>query len=155
MEERQHRTNPKNETLVSWLEIVLTKNNFKFNGENYLQIGGTAIGTRVAPSYANLFMHKLEEELIESYPLKPKIWLRYIDDVFFIWEHGLKEMNKWVTHLNNAHLSIKFTCEHSFKEIHFLDKVDQSQSLYTVFLLCKSDSHNYLLYSSVHPKCTI
>ena len=103
-------------------------------------------------------MHKLEEELIESYPLKPKIWLRYIDDVFFIWEHGLTEMNKWVTHLNNAHLSIKFTCEHSFKEIHFLDtrvKVDQSQSLYTVSLPYKSDSHNYLLYRSAHPKCTI
>ena len=36
-------------------------NKFQFNRENYLQIGGTAMGTRVAPFYANIFMPNLEE----------------------------------------------------------------------------------------------
>ena len=36
--------------------MVLTMNNFEFNGEHYLQVGGSAMGTRLAPSYANLFM---------------------------------------------------------------------------------------------------
>ena len=60
--ERDKEINPKNETLVRILEFVLKNNNFQFNGDNYLQTSGTAMGTRVAPSYANLFMTALETD---------------------------------------------------------------------------------------------
>ena len=40
---------PSNESLTKLLELVLLKNNFEFNNEQYLQVGGTAMGTRVAP----------------------------------------------------------------------------------------------------------
>ena len=40
------------------------------------------MGTRMAPNYANLFMGDLEEEILDSYPLKPLVWYRYIDDIF-------------------------------------------------------------------------
>ena len=36
-----------------------------------MQILGTAIGTKMAPSYANLFMGKLESDLLERAPTKP------------------------------------------------------------------------------------
>ena len=42
------------------INLVLTKINFKLNGVNYLQVLGTATGTKMAPSYAFLFMSKLE-----------------------------------------------------------------------------------------------
>ena len=42
------------------INLLLTKINFKFNGVNYLQVLGTATGTKMAPSYAFLFMSKLE-----------------------------------------------------------------------------------------------
>ena len=35
---------------------VLTKNYFTFNNSLYIQIQGTAMGTRIAPAYANIFM---------------------------------------------------------------------------------------------------
>ena len=44
-------------SLVELLAQVLSLNNFQFDGQNYLQVGGTAMGTRVAPSYANIFMN--------------------------------------------------------------------------------------------------
>ena len=50
---------PKND-IVDLVELVLKNNNFEFDGKHYLQKGSTAIGTRMAPSYANLFMHNLE-----------------------------------------------------------------------------------------------
>jgi hypothetical protein len=31
-----------------------------FTGDHYLQVSGTAMGTKMAPSYANIFMGKLE-----------------------------------------------------------------------------------------------
>jgi hypothetical protein len=47
---------------------VLKHNNFTFNGEHFLQINGTVMGTKMAPSYANIFMGKLEKLIIQSAP---------------------------------------------------------------------------------------
>ena len=44
------------ETLCDLIRIILTMNNFSFDDKHYLQMHGTAMGTRMAPSYANLFL---------------------------------------------------------------------------------------------------
>ena len=33
-------------------------------------------------------MAKWEKEALNKCPLKPKIFLRYLDDIFIIWQHG-------------------------------------------------------------------
>ena len=48
--------------------IVLTKNYFEFNNKLYRQTQGTAMGTRMAPSCANIFMKYIELQLIETSP---------------------------------------------------------------------------------------
>ena len=48
------------EDVVSFAKLVLEGNNFEFDGKHFIQKLGTAIGTRMAPSYANIFMDKLE-----------------------------------------------------------------------------------------------
>lgn len=55
-----------NTQVLELLKMVLTMNNFRFNGQNYLQVGGTAMGTRVAPTFANSQLFTL---LVE--PLQP------------------------------------------------------------------------------------
>ena len=37
-------------------------NNFEFCGKHYLQVGGTAMGTKAAPNYAINFMNAFEEK---------------------------------------------------------------------------------------------
>ena len=49
-------------------KLVLKNNCFEFNGEIYLQKQGTAMGTRMAPNYAIIFMHKIESELLKKHP---------------------------------------------------------------------------------------
>ena len=44
------------------MHLILTLNNFIFNGTNYHQVKGTAMGTRAAPNYANIYMGWLEEK---------------------------------------------------------------------------------------------
>ena len=44
--------------LLQLLEINLTRNDFVFNEQFYLQIKGTAMGKKFAPAYANIFMAK-------------------------------------------------------------------------------------------------
>ena len=70
--------------VILWnsLELVLTNNHFEFNGKYYYQLSGTAMGAKLAPSYANIFMTKFEEKYVYTYPLQPKLWRRFIDDIF-------------------------------------------------------------------------
>ena len=44
------------EFLVRLLEMVLKSNIFEFNSELFLQLIGTAMGTKCAPNYSNIFM---------------------------------------------------------------------------------------------------
>ena len=42
------------------INLVLTNDNYQLNDENYLQIFGTAMGTKMAPCFAYLLLGKLE-----------------------------------------------------------------------------------------------
>jgi len=57
---RRSPRKPSISLLLQLTQLVLTMNNFIFEKHNFLQIKGTAMGTRMAPSYANLFMGRLE-----------------------------------------------------------------------------------------------
>ena len=146
------------ECVLHLLGLVLSKNNFSFNGKNYLQIGGTAMGTKVAPSYANLFMGELEKSLLECCPKEPFMWKRFIDDIFMIWTHSEKELHQFLEYLNTFHHSIKFTMEYSEKNIVFLDtlvKKSPNKNHLLVELYTKpTDTHNYLHFQSYHPSHT-
>ena len=52
---------PPTQIQIKLLTLVLKCNNFEFNGKHYLQIQGTAMGTKMATSYANIFMGRLEK----------------------------------------------------------------------------------------------
>ena len=116
------------------------------------------MGTRLAPSYANIFMGDLEERLLDKYEKTPYLWVRFIDDIFAIWTHSLTELFNFRDYLNKQHNTIKFTMEHSQKRIIFLDTwviIDQINHRLIVELYTKpTDMHNYLLFSSFHPKHT-
>ena len=79
---------PPTKYLIHLIKLILTKNSFIFEGEHYLQIHGTAMGTRMALSYVNIFMCDLVRRILNQVDNKPTIWWRYIDDVFTIWLHG-------------------------------------------------------------------
>ena len=102
-------------------ELVLKNNSFNFNEKTLKQKRGTSIGTKFAPPYSTLFMVELEEEILEKVDNKPNLWWRYIDDIFFIWEHGEEKLRNSGETLNEIHLTIKFTAEWSQKSINFMD----------------------------------
>ena len=116
---------------------------------------GTAIGTKFAPAYANLFMTRLEEKLLEASPDKPLIWMRFIDDVFFIWMHGEEKLKSLINHLNSSHKAIKFASEQSWDSISFLEvqvRVGEGGVLSTDLFCKPTDTHQYLQHKkSCHP----
>ena len=80
------------------------------------------MGTICALSYANIFMDHFEKKLI--YPFIKGflfIYLRFIDDLFFIWTGNKKDLMKFLNELNTKHESIKFEYQISKTSITFLD----------------------------------
>ena len=49
------------------------------------------------------------------------IYLRFIDDIFFIWTDSKTDIEKFLNELNTKHPSIKFEYEISKERIPFLD----------------------------------
>ena len=145
---------PPTETLLELLTLVLKCNNFEFNGRNYIQLQGTAMGTKMAPSYANIFMGRLEGQLLMSVPLQPYSWLRFIDDIDMQWCHGHQNLKHFLESANSFHQSIKFTSEISNDEHIFLDTIShiENDKLITDLYSKPTDTHQYLLPTSCHPK---
>ena len=156
LDERTSKT-PPTETVCDLINIILTNNNFEFNGNFFLQKHGTAMGTRMAPPYANIFMGVLETNALDKATHKPLVWWRFIDDIFMIWTHGQDKLTDFIDTLNNTHPTIKFTTEQSKKSIHFLDvtiSINNDNTLSTDLYIKPTDTHQYLLSTSAHPKHT-
>jgi hypothetical protein len=133
---------------------VLKGNIFEFNNNLYIQTNGTAMGTKLAPAFASIFLHTLESNLLPLAPIKPTLWKRYIDDIFCIIKATDDELKEFLVWLNSLHQSIKFTMDANTAGIPFLD----------TFLTIKGDHINirpytkptdtkqYVHINSCHPK---
>ena len=135
------------------IEFTLTHSQFKFNNDHYLQIKGTAMGTKMIPAYANISMDAIETSFLSSSPLKPSIYYRYIDDIFLIWPNGNDSLTHFLEHANNILQSIKFTHERSKTKLPFLDVSVQiaQNKIFPTLHKEPTDSHSYLHYNSCHP----
>ncbi|KAJ1088372.1 hypothetical protein NDU88_001529 [Pleurodeles waltl] len=149
---------PSTNVLTNFARVILKSNNFTFNGIHYLQIQGTSMGTRMAPSYANIFMGKLEDYILASFNIKPLVWLRYIDDIFIMWNAGSRTLEQFTAFINSIHPTIKFTGSNTTQKSHlpFLDVLltIHEQKIITDLYHKPTDIHLYLNWTSCHPRHT-
>ena len=105
----------------------------------------------MAPPYAIIFMGDLEEKLLKDCDKKYIAWWRYTD-TFLIWQHGEKELEKFLEILNCYHPTIKFTGNYSWEQINFLDVSvrKKNKQLVTNLYVKPTDTHQYLHASSCH-----
>ena len=135
------------------LATTIVKNNFfEISEKVYYRLLGTAIGTKFAPTYANLFIAGLEKKIFENTNFKPLLWLRYLDDIFCIWTEGIERLQEFYQYLNSFHPTIKFTMEFSKEQINFLDvNISQKEGALQTDLYYKStDTHQFLHFRSCH-----
>ena len=127
--------------------ILKKKNNFSFDKSHYLQIQRTAMGTYMALSYANIFMGKLEANLLHKTPYKPSDWWRYVDDIFTILPHDEDKLRCFINEINFSHPTIKFKAKWSRDSITFLDTtvMCDGDRLVTDLYTKPTDTHQYLL----------
>ena len=143
--------------ITNILTHILTKNAFTFNDEHFLQIHGTAMGSPMAPTYANIFMAVLEKELLLKAPngLIPIEWIRFIDDIFAIWTHGLDKLQHFLTYINEFHPTIKFDYTYSLETVNFLDTtiyINSNNKLESDLYIKPTDRTLLLHNNSFHPQ---
>ena len=112
------------------------------------------MGTKCAPSYANIFMSWFEEKLV--FPLLTNLsdfYLRFIDDIFLIWNGTKTDFDNLLKKINECHPSIKFEYEMTKTEINFLDTTvfKVNNKLRTKQYVKPTDRQSYLHSKSEHP----
>ena len=58
-------------------------------------------------------MDEVEQKFLKTQSKKPLIWLRYVDDIFFIWTNGEQELERFLKYLNNFTPNLSFHHEAS------------------------------------------
>lgn len=151
---QNYETETKSKMIAELAKAVLENNNFVFNNENYIQTSGTAMGTKMAPSYANIFMNDFEEKHLKDAPIKPIVWKRFIDDIFTILVATENEIDQFTDWLNTRHPILKFTCEKSIEGIPFLDTfVSNDNRTIKIRPYNKpTDTKQFLQPTSCHPQ---
>ena len=96
--------------IMKLLEFCLTTTYFRFRNIFYKQIEGLAMGSPISPVVANIYMEEFENQALQSSHHSPRVWKRYIDDIFAVIR--VRHLNPFLKHLNSLRPGIiKFTHE--------------------------------------------
>ena len=107
-------------SLCDFATIIL-KNEYFENGElKYHQKRDFFVGSKFSSPYSNLFMAELGKIIFQNSEVKPFLWLRYLDEIFYIWTQGFQKLNKLFNCVNSLNPTVKFTMNYSTTEINFL-----------------------------------
>ncbi|CAJ0922657.1 unnamed protein product [Ranitomeya imitator] len=140
------------------LTLVLYENYFLFEDTFYIQKCGTAMGSNVAPAYANAFMNHFETTHVFTSSLflqHVACYHRYIDDIFLIWTGTTDTLLSFHSYLNSILPELQFTIHYNTHSVSFLDTMvlkDSNGDLSTDIYCKPTDCNSLLLYTSCHPR---
>ena len=148
------RTSLSADEVINLLSFCLDATYLAYNGDVFQQIFGTAMGSPVSVTVANLVMEDVEERALSTCPHPPPpFWKRYVDDTFTVLPED--QVDRFLDHLNTVEPSIKFTMEkESNSSLSFLDTLvthHDDGSLSTSVYRKKTHTDRYLDFTSHHP----
>ena len=152
------------DSLLELSECVLKNTISEQNSSFYKRLRGTSFSTKMVPSYGVIFyfvffggrrgggVSDLEKRFFNDCDISPLVWWRYEDDIFMLWQHGEKELEKFLEKLSSYHSNIKFTANYSREKISFLDVevVKKRNQLLADHYIKPIDAIQYLYASSCH-----
>lgn len=105
--DKQNLHHMKKEAFFELTKICMNQSYFQFRGDYYHQFDGTAMGNPLSPFVCNVFINSFEIELSKND--FPRVWLRYVDDVFSIVKKN--KVEEVLNLINGICENIQFTTE--------------------------------------------
>lgn len=151
--------------ILDLLKTTLENNDFYFNKKLFLQIHGTAMGYPYAPNLANIYLLEFDEKIRTGFKIRPHLYVRFLDDIFFLWPGTTDELEEFGNYINTLIPDIRVTLTHHTQEIAFLDTTvfkhtdttdphAPTTTLQTKVYFKPTDSHQLLHFHSFHPTHT-
>ena len=109
------------------------------------------------PPYASLYMGWFENlHILPRINQHISMYVRYIDDIFFVWKGPESELKEFLEVINTIHPTIKFDHKFSRERIDFLDTTVKltNKKLSTTLFTKPTDRRAYLHSKSYHPNST-
>jgi predicted GIY-YIG superfamily endonuclease len=135
--------------LRNLFQLAVTNTPFRFYNKLYMQIDGVSMGSPLAPILADVFMTYIEQRIDEyEHSDKIKLYLRYVDDTFIIFNGKENDAQQLVEFVNKLHTKLKFTyeIENNF-ESPFLDvKVIKQRTKFETTVFRKKTHTGQLLH---------
>ena len=139
--------------VVKLLQFCLDATYLAYRGEFFKQTFGTAMGSPVLVTVANLVMESVEERALSTYQSPVPFWKRYVDDTVTALPQD--QVKAFHSHLNTIEASIQFTVEEETDNtLPFLDtKITHhiDGSLTTTVFRKSTHTDRYLDFHSHHP----
>ena len=139
--------------VMELIEFCLSTTFLGFCGMVYRQTFGTAMGSPVSVTVANLVMEDVEQRALATTDVHPQFWKRYVDDACTVLPAD--DVQKFLDHLNGVEQSICFTVEvESDGKLPFLDVLlrhNPDSSVSTTVYRKPSHTDRYLDFPSHHP----
>ena len=70
----------------------------------------------------SIVIDEMESEFLKSQELQHFLWLRFVNDIFFIWTYGEEKLTQFLNELNDFYSNLKFTYETSSRTANILDQ---------------------------------
>ena len=104
--------------IMSDLKLCLHSTIFTSKNVLYRQICGASMESCISPEVANIFTEYVERQVLTFFREPPKIWIRYVYDIFCIINYSI--IDDFLQHLNSLSPNIQFTVE--------IEKIDHCHS---------------------------
>ena len=139
------------------LDIVMRSLHVQFRNDIFLQVSGCAMGTPVAPPYANLFLHHADKMVRTEFAAQLPLLVRYIDDYAGLWSGTDEEYQRFVLAMNSLHPRLRIIFSPLSVSTSFLDVHVTLVNGYVCTKLFRKAMNRYLFLplSSEHPQSTL
>ena len=138
--------------VLDLMELLLHRTFFIFNGTYYQQTEEVAMGRPTSSVVAEIYMQAKEATALTTTSHPPKVWERYVDDVFSVIQKS--NLHNFFQHINSVHPKSKFTMEtEENSQLTFLDRPIQRNrdNTFSVRVYRKpTHTDQYLKFTSHH-----
>ena len=143
--------NNEKDIYIEMIKLVLSQNYSTFRDQTYQQTDGLSIGNKLSPMLSELFMKRFEDDIKDA-TWFPRVWIRYIDDIFAIVKKD--QLEEVFNNLNSTqYTNIQFTKEIEVDgKLPFLDILIKREGSDLKFSIYRkpTDSQQYINATSFH-----